>query len=263
MAISTKSTPFPYVRDELSTKFESVVLSALEDNKRFVKLKEFKKVVDSYKEAEKNPDLIYTNIANKMSKELLSHIEPYYKDSIVKDIGIKTQFKEGAALLNCDAEFTPIPAYVEVVKKMHGDDIYSIKFNFEIRTKTCMNNVQISSNKNGRFIEIGDMGIDIEIILLQIIIHYFRTSESNVSFKGPLTLINKSFKIQNLSLPISRFQQPAQPQHAVLDATSNNDNNPTTTSIADELAKLAKLKEQGVITESEFLQMKQDLIRRK
>lgn len=31
-------------------------------------------------------------------------------------------------------------------------------------------------------------------------------------------------------------------------------------SIADELAKLAKLKEQGVLSDSEFQQMKQDLI---
>jgi hypothetical protein len=37
---------------------------------------------------------------------------------------------------------------------------------------------------------------------------------------------------------------------------------PTTISIADELAKLAKLKEQGVISESEFQQMKQDLLKR-
>lgn len=40
---------------------------------------------------------------------------------------------------------------------------------------------------------------------------------------------------------------------------------PTTSSsisIADELTKLAKLKEQGVISESEFLKMKQDLINR-
>jgi hypothetical protein len=33
-------------------------------------------------------------------------------------------------------------------------------------------------------------------------------------------------------------------------------------SVADELLKLAKLKEQGVISESEFLQMKQELIRK-
>jgi hypothetical protein len=34
------------------------------------------------------------------------------------------------------------------------------------------------------------------------------------------------------------------------------------TSIADELAKLAKLKEQGVISDSEFQRMKQDLIKK-
>ena len=33
-------------------------------------------------------------------------------------------------------------------------------------------------------------------------------------------------------------------------------------SVGDELLKLAKLKEQGVISESEFLQMKQELIRK-
>jgi hypothetical protein len=33
-------------------------------------------------------------------------------------------------------------------------------------------------------------------------------------------------------------------------------------SIADEIRKLAKLKEEGIITEEEFSQMKQDLIRK-
>ena len=63
--------------------------------------------------------------------------------------------------------------------------------------------------------------------------------------------------------PQQQFQPTTTtPQHTHVDTTSSNNNNPTI-SIADELAKLAKLKEQGVITESEFLQMKQDLIRRK
>jgi hypothetical protein len=34
---------------------------------------------------------------------------------------------------------------------------------------------------------------------------------------------------------------------------------PSSLSLADELSKLAKLKEQGVISEAEFLEMKQDL----
>ena len=57
------------------------------------------------------------------------------------------------------------------------------------------------------------------------------------------------------------YQKQPPPQHIHVDTTSSN-NNPTI-SIADELAKLAKLKEEGVISEAEFQQMKQDLIRRK
>lgn len=61
-------------------------------------------------------------------------------------------------------------------------------------------------------------------------------------------------------------QQPAKPrsqhtQRVVI--TSNDPVVPSTISIADELAKLAKfakLKEQGVLSESEFQQMKQDLL---
>lgn len=33
-------------------------------------------------------------------------------------------------------------------------------------------------------------------------------------------------------------------------------------SVADELAKLAKLKEQGILSDAEFLQMKQELMKR-
>ncbi|HEY6883779.1 MAG TPA: PH domain-containing protein [Nitrososphaeraceae archaeon] len=53
-------------------------------------------------------------------------------------------------------------------------------------------------------------------------------------------------------------------QHTQVDTTTNNNHQqqPTTISIADELVKLAKLKEQGVISESEFQQMKQDLLKR-
>ncbi len=61
--------------------------------------------------------------------------------------------------------------------------------------------------------------------------------------------------------PQQQIQPTTTPQHIHVDATSSNNNNPTI-STADELVKLAKLKEQGVITESEFVQMKQDLIRR-
>ena len=45
-------------------------------------------------------------------------------------------------------------------------------------------------------------------------------------------------------------------------ATQIQSNSDSITSIADELAKLAKLRDQGVITEAEFVQMKGNLIKR-
>jgi Bacterial PH domain/Short C-terminal domain len=75
--------------------------------------------------------------------------------------------------------------------------------------------------------------------------------------------VDRQREVYQQPQPQQQFQPQTTPtpQHAHIDTTSNN-NNPTI-SIADELAKLANLKKQGVITESEFLQMKQDLIRRK
>jgi hypothetical protein len=57
---------------------------------------------------------------------------------------------------------------------------------------------------------------------------------------------------------MDRQREVYQPQHS----SPHSTNDTPTSSIADELAKLAKLKEQGVISEAEFQQMKQDLIKR-
>ena len=56
------------------------------------------------------------------------------------------------------------------------------------------------------------------------------------------------------SLPINRDASSVQAQSEPQDCK--------VTSIANELAKLAKLKDQGVITEAEFVQMKGNLIKK-
>ena len=58
------------------------------------------------------------------------------------------------------------------------------------------------------------------------------------------------------------YHQQQQPQPIHVSTNNNNNDNSPTISIADELTKLAKLKEQGVISESEFQQMKQDLLKK-
>ena len=47
-----------------------------------------------------------------------------------------------------------------------------------------------------------------------------------------------------------------------LENLPSHDDTKATISVADELSKLAKLKEQGVITEEEFSQMKSNLMKR-
>jgi hypothetical protein len=66
-----------------------------------------------------------------------------------------------------------------------------------------------------------------------------------------------------LSPPLPLLLPPFREQAACpTDNSHRYQQQPTTISIADELAKLAKLKEQGVISESEFQQMKDDLLKR-
>ena len=61
------------------------------------------------------------------------------------------------------------------------------------------------------------------------------------------------------------YQPQIRRQHTRAATTNNNNHDdeqqPRIISIADELAKLAKLKEQGLISESEFKEMKQDLLK--
>jgi hypothetical protein len=66
--------------------------------------------------------------------------------------------------------------------------------------------------------------------------------------------MQSSKKSQSSSLSINRDASSVQAQSEFQDGK--------VTSIADELAKLAKLKDQGVITEAEFVQMKGNLIKK-
>ncbi|MGA8913120.1 MAG: PH domain-containing protein [Nitrososphaeraceae archaeon] len=57
-------------------------------------------------------------------------------------------------------------------------------------------------------------------------------------------------------------QQPQRVDVSTNNNNNNNNDNSPTRSIADELTKLAKLKEQGVLSDPDFRQMKQDLLKK-
>lgn len=74
------------------------------------------------------------------------------------------------------------------------------------------------------------------------------------SKKAPYTLSNKQ---EGASVQVQ--SEPLENEGTRINNRIQSDN-PSVTSIADELAKLAKLKDQGVITEAEFVMMKGNLI---
>jgi Bacterial PH domain/Short C-terminal domain len=89
--------------------------------------------------------------------------------------------------------------------------------------------------------------------------------EYNTGEQAVITAIPKNKAEELLEVirnGMDKQREVYRPQHDQVDTNNNNNRHqPTTTiSIADELAKLSKLKEQGVISESEFEQTKQDLI---
>src|SRR5256712_5020635 len=48
---------------------------------------------------------ILSLIANRITDELLKHVAPSYKASIIKTVGFNTHFKAGATQMNCNIEF--------------------------------------------------------------------------------------------------------------------------------------------------------------
>ena len=74
----------------------------------------------------------------------------------------------------------------------------------------------------------------------------------------------KSSKKDPSSIPSERQESSVQVQSLTVDKEEETNkiqsNRLTVTSIADELSKLAKLRDQGVITEAEFVKMKGNLI---
>src|SRR5918912_332855 len=120
-----------YGDQKLWDNFKSVLLSDFNNNEKFAKLKEIKDVVSLYREAERDPHVMVSSIANKMIDEILKQVYPYYKDTIIGNIGAKTQFKERSILIDFNIGLIPIKPYVEVIKEIgQGTKVYSIKFLF-------------------------------------------------------------------------------------------------------------------------------------
>ena len=80
----------------------------------------------------------------------------------------------------------------------------------------------------------------------------------NIKYAQPL-IYNKMLETQRIPRTSSKLPSLLFPLSKPPDQEINQ---PAIVSIADEITKLAKLREQGVITEEAFLQMKNNLMKR-
>lgn len=200
-----------YDTDErLSQELGSSIGYIFEKNEgRLRKLKDVRTLLNYYKNTrECNQQVqeqgILSFIINKITEELLKHLEPYYTGTIVENIGIQTRIKgrEGTVELNSKIDLkTTLNPYVEFIAEINGRNAYSIKFTFQIKTNGHLRKLTFSKNsEKGKSIHIEKVGIEIELFLVQIKFSNLLTSSSDISFDKMMKLGNKSFDIQNISL---------------------------------------------------------------
>ena len=198
------------IDERLGTELRSVLSSILDKNEgKLRNLKDVKTLIDCYKKTNEYKQQveeqgILSFLVNKTTEELLKQVEPYYINSIVRNIEIQTRIKkdQGTIEINSRIDFNiPLNQYVEFIIEVNKKESYSIKFTFQIEANALAKKLSITNNANkGKSIEIEKLGIEIEISLLQVEFLDLITSNSNISFNKKMKLGSKSFELHNLSL---------------------------------------------------------------
>lgn len=185
------------------------VKSSFDEGKKIKGLKGVKFIADLYKEAknanneegEYNKRALLSIVVDKTTEELVRHLEPFYKDTIIKHIGIKTQFKEGAIESSFKTEFISIKPFVKFVKRVGPDkrELASVKFVFQLDTTLYVDKFQIRNNSEVKSIKINKLGIEAKLSLLQVTIET-TLGVPVISLVKPIKLASKKFEIKNLVL---------------------------------------------------------------
>ena len=133
-------------------------------------LKGVKFIGDLYKEAknanneegEYTKDALLSKVADKMTEELVNQLEPFYKNTIIKHIDFRTQFREGASVSSFRTEFISIKPFVRFVKRVSLErrELASVKFVFELNTAIYVEEFTIRNNAEIKSIEISNLGVE-------------------------------------------------------------------------------------------------------
>lgn len=195
--------------DRLRQGLLQFVNSSFDEGKKIKDLQGVKFIADWYKEAkeakkeegEYNKRVILSTVVNKTTEELVKHLEPFYRDTIIKHVGIRTQFKEGVTESSFKTEFISIKPFVKFVKRVGSTrrELASVKFVFQLDTMLYLHKLQIRVNSEVKSIKIDKLGIEAKLMLLQITMEAI-SGVPVISLTNPVKLASKKLEIKNIVL---------------------------------------------------------------
>jgi len=221
VAISSSRYTIPfynYGSDKLRRELRSFFSHAIDGNEKLNQLEGIKTTAEWYKQQKdfrqklneekgSRGAVILSTIGNKMIEILLDKVHPYYTNSIIKAVGIKTQYRQGSVETNFEIGYVAMKPYVEYVKYYHQQQVASVKFVFQLDTDTAIEKLKIpADNKQGnKSIDIEKISIGLKLYLVQVKISSSHMPLPFMSLNGQLKLAEKEFEIRNISLPYSQY----------------------------------------------------------
>lgn len=159
--------------------------------------KDYKSIQGWYSQAKNTSDNISNPsiVSGEMIKELLNHVYPHYTNIIIEKTDMNIKSTDGGVQSDFDMETVIMKPYVEFVKIVNGEPMPPAKFTFELDIRTYISIFKPVNNSSSEYIELKKLGIELEILLLQM--PYFYVSE-------PIKLTTKTFELQNIRLPRKR-----------------------------------------------------------
>jgi hypothetical protein len=219
MAISSSryNTPhYDYGNDKLRQELRSFFSYAIEGNEKLNQLEGIKTTADWYKQQKdfrgklneekgNRGAAIFSAVGNKMIETLLDKVHTYYTNSIIKAIGIKTQYRQGSVETNFEIGYVAIKPYVEYIKLHQEQQVASVKFVFQLDTNTAIEKLKIhaDSKQGNKSIDVEKISIGLKLFLVEVKISSSHMPLPFMSFNGQLKLAEKEFEIRNISLPYS------------------------------------------------------------
>jgi hypothetical protein len=217
--MAPQSDNYPYSNDDrkLQERLRWAFCLAFQGNKVFERSEAVKAISNWYKETKEykaerkedgdNKHTILSLISNRIINELIKNVEPFYKDTIIQNIGINTHFREGGSKMNCNIDFVSIKPNVKFVKKVNGEEAASTTFRFQLDSSAYINKLQIHANSlaaAGKSIDIDKLGVKLELKLLEATISSLQMPMPITCLKKPIKLVNKKFEIKNISFHLGR-----------------------------------------------------------